>query len=97
MRVFGTPAQAKIAPEASNEDEIEPGALVEAEIIPEVFAQACGYENVYRAYSLDDLEKILSLDFLTQGPSLVHVKIAPGSLENLGRPNTSPAQVSLNF
>ncbi|NWK54349.1 phosphonopyruvate decarboxylase [Verrucomicrobiaceae bacterium N1E253] len=60
-------------------------------------ASACNYRNVYRADSLDQLSDCLDDSRRRHGPSLIHLKIKPGSPPNLGRPNIPPHQVKERF
>jgi phosphonopyruvate decarboxylase len=58
-------------------------------------ALACGYAY---AASCDDLEGFAKAwAAAADGPSLIHLRIAPGSMEKLGRPTVSPAEVALRF
>lgn len=60
-------------------------------------AIACGYA---RAVSIDDVSgftKAFEEALTVPGPQLIHARIAPGSLETLGRPTISPAQVALRL
>ncbi|MDE2464716.1 MAG: phosphonopyruvate decarboxylase [Alphaproteobacteria bacterium] len=60
-------------------------------------AQACGYA---RAASCDDLnafEELFLAYCALPGPSLIHVRILPGSLARLIRPTVTPAEVALRF
>jgi phosphonopyruvate decarboxylase len=59
-------------------------------------AQACGYAQ---AASCDDLAGFEAAWRATAGggPSLIHLRIAPGSMEKLGRPTISPAEVARRF
>jgi phosphonopyruvate decarboxylase len=55
----------------------------------------CGYAY---AASCDDLEGFeQAWRGSNGGPSLIHLRIAPGSMEKLGRPTVSPAEVALRF
>ena len=61
-------------------------------------AQACGYPRAYRcdneAGFTQALETAISDD---PRPVLIHAKIAPGSLAELGRPTISPRDVARRF
>ncbi len=60
-------------------------------------ALACGYRRAASCDSIAGLARAL-LEALTEpGPSLVHLRIAPGSLEKLGRPAISPPEVARRF
>ena len=60
-------------------------------------AQACGYAA---AVSVDDLagfELVLAEALATPGPTLIHARIAPGSMAVLGRPTIAPHEVARRF
>jgi phosphonopyruvate decarboxylase len=58
-------------------------------------ALACGYTY---AASCDDLDGFAQAwAAAADGPRLIHLRIAPGSMEKLGRPTVSPAEVALRF
>ncbi|HEU5321472.1 MAG TPA: thiamine pyrophosphate-dependent enzyme, partial [Methylomirabilota bacterium] len=60
-------------------------------------ASACSYR---RAASCDDLpgfERALRDSLAAPGPHLIHVAIAPGSIPDLARPKTPPAEVARRF
>src|SRR5262249_29720228 len=59
-------------------------------------ALACGYAY---AASCDDLRGLSEVwPAATQtGPSLIHLRVAPGSMDKLGRPTVSPADVARRF
>lgn len=60
-------------------------------------AAATNYRRVASAERLEDLSSVLP-GFLEQpGPSLLHLKIKPGSPENLGRPTVKPHEVKDRF
>jgi phosphonopyruvate decarboxylase len=58
-------------------------------------ALACGYAYAASCDDLDGLAKAWAA--AGHGPSLIHLRIAPGSMEKLGRPTVSPAEVALRF
>ena len=60
-------------------------------------ALACGYARGHRCDGLDGFRKALASASANGGPHLIHMRIAPGSLKNLGRPTTKPAEVALRF
>jgi phosphonopyruvate decarboxylase len=57
-------------------------------------AIACGYRYAASADSLDGLRQALDAAQAAGGPALVHLRIAPGSMDKLGRPTVSPAEVA---
>jgi len=60
-------------------------------------ALACGYRQAMRCDSLEGLDQALKLALASTGPSLLHVKIAPGSMAKLGRPTVKPYDVARRF
>jgi phosphonopyruvate decarboxylase len=61
-------------------------------------AIACGYRTAFRCDDLNGFECALkhALDS-GEGPVLLHLRITPGSIEKLGRPNVSPYDVARRF
>ncbi|HEY2661999.1 MAG TPA: phosphonopyruvate decarboxylase [Caulobacteraceae bacterium] len=59
-------------------------------------ALSCGYAY---AASCDDLAGFRQAwgQASSQGPALIHLRIAPGSMDKLGRPTVSPAEVAQRF
>jgi len=60
-------------------------------------AQACGYAAGWEADSLDGLKQAVTQALKTPGPHLIHMKIAPGSMKELGRPTVTPPEVARRF
>jgi phosphonopyruvate decarboxylase len=60
-------------------------------------AQACGYRSAAACDGLAGFEAALRAALGSPGPHLVHLRIAPGSLANLGRPTVKPAEVARRF
>ena len=60
-------------------------------------AIACGYRSGVFCDSQYEFEKALKTAQEGQGPTLIHAKIAPGSLDNLGRPTVKPKDVARRF
>ena len=60
-------------------------------------ALACGYASGASADSLAGFERALAATHTEPGPHLIHVRIAPGSLANLGRPTIKPPEVARRF
>jgi phosphonopyruvate decarboxylase len=60
-------------------------------------ALACGYAFAAACDSLDGFTDACAAARATGGPALVHVRIAPGSMDKLGRPTVSPADVARRF
>ena len=64
------------------------------------FAQvaiACGYRSGICCDSQNEFETALKTAQESKGPTLIHAKIAPGSLDNLGRPTVKPKDVARRF
>lgn len=60
-------------------------------------ALACGYAAAYACDSLAGFEEAVRAAFAAKGPSLVHMKIQPGSMKDLGRPTVAPRDVARRF
>ncbi len=57
-------------------------------------AAHCGYRSGYRCDGLEGFGDAVSKALKSRGPSLIHMRILPGSMENLGRPTITPEQVA---
>ena len=60
-------------------------------------ALACGYDYAASCRSLDGFERAYRAAQKRQGPSFIHMRIVPGSMEKLGRPTIKPADVARRF
>jgi len=60
-------------------------------------AVAAGYPTAARTDSLAGFENAFSIASNAAGPHLIHVRIAPGSMDNLGRPTVPPHEVARRF
>ncbi len=60
-------------------------------------ALACGYAGAALANDPDGFDEAFRAALANPGPHLIHVRIRPGSLDNLGRPTLSPRQVADRF
>ena len=60
-------------------------------------AADCGYPRSARCDGLEGFEKALAAAFEGKGPSLIHMLIQPGSMDNLGRPTVKPDAVARRF
>ncbi len=60
-------------------------------------AVASGYKRGIRVDDIAGIEKALANALASDGPILIHMKIAPGSLSKLGRPTVKPAEVARRF
>ena len=72
-------------------------ATVSASVDFAAVALACGYAYAATCASLDGLERAYRKAQAGEGPSLLHLKIAPGSMATLGRPTVTPAEVARRF
>jgi len=60
-------------------------------------AVACGYGHAWTCDDLTGFGAALTAAFEAGGPALVHLRIAPGSMKDLGRPTVKPAEVAERF
>ncbi len=60
-------------------------------------AAACGYANSYRCDGFGGFAEALKSAQSGPGPHLIHMRIAPGSMKDLGRPTVKPPEVALRF
>ena len=60
-------------------------------------AVACGYRFGVLCDSQSEFETALKTAHEGRGPTLIHAKITPGSLNNLGRPTVKPRDVARRF
>ncbi|MBM3950381.1 MAG: phosphonopyruvate decarboxylase [Rhodospirillales bacterium] len=60
-------------------------------------AQACGYARTHAADDLAGFVAALKDAIAEPGPHLIHLRIAPGLHEPLGRPTVAPPEVALRF
>jgi len=60
-------------------------------------AAACGYRKCYRVETKHDLIHAIRAVKENPGPSLIHVKVSPGSDSSLERPTLKPFQVKERF
>ncbi|MFJ5104711.1 phosphonopyruvate decarboxylase [Streptomyces sp. NPDC088554] len=60
-------------------------------------AVACGYRHVYDCRSTSEFVSAMRASLRETGPSLVHLKIRPGSLPKLARPDVHPQDVAHRF
>ena len=60
-------------------------------------ALSCGYASAETLVSSEALEAALRRAQETPGPHLIHVRVLPGALANLGRPALTPVQVKARF
>ena len=74
-------------------------ATVSASVDFAAVALACGYRFAASCQSIGGFEAAIEEVRQTDkfGPALIHVRISPGSLANLGRPTTGPEEVARRF
>jgi phosphonopyruvate decarboxylase len=60
-------------------------------------ALACGYREAASCDNLAGFDAALGEALAGEGPAFVHMRIAPGSLEKLGRPTIKPHEVARRF
>lgn len=60
-------------------------------------AAGCGYGKSYRCDGLGGFAQALKSAQSGRGPHLIHMRIAPGSMKDLGRPTVKPPEVALRF
>lgn len=72
-------------------------ATVSASVDFAAVALACGYRRVALTDCLAGFTDAFAAAAETTGPHLIHVRIEPGSIGNLGRPTISPPEVARRF
>jgi phosphonopyruvate decarboxylase len=60
-------------------------------------ALVCGYRYACRAETLAGFDAAWKRATAHPGPAMIHLKIAPGSMDKLGRPTVGPAEVAQRF
>jgi phosphonopyruvate decarboxylase len=60
-------------------------------------AAACGYANGFSCDDLGGFADVLQRALAGNGPHLIHMRIAPGSMAKLGRPAIPPPEVARRF
>lgn len=60
-------------------------------------ARACGYSEIFKATSFDELENFLQQAKSAEKLVFLEVECSIGSRKNLGRPTTTPAENKINF
>ncbi len=60
-------------------------------------ALACGYRTGTVIDNLDGFGEVIRNALASEGPHIIHARIAPGSLEKLGRPTVKPSEVARRF
>lgn len=72
-------------------------ATVSASVDFAALALACGYAQAMSCDSVGGFEAACTSAFAGAGPSLIHMRIAPGSMSPLGRPTITPSDVARRF
>ena len=72
-------------------------ATVSAGVDFAAIALACGYRYAASCDSLAGLQAAYAEAVVVDGPALIHLRIAPGSMATLGRPTVAPADVARRF
>ncbi|HEY4251795.1 MAG TPA: phosphonopyruvate decarboxylase [Roseomonas sp.] len=72
-------------------------ATVSASVDFAAIGLACGYRRAAACESLEGFEHALRRAFTLPGPTLIHLRIAPGSMAKLGRPTVKPPEVARRF
>ena len=72
-------------------------ATVSAAVDFAAVALACGYAYAASCDSLDGFGRALDACHDVRGPAMIHMKIAAGSMDKLGRPTVKPADVARRF
>ncbi|MDJ0950698.1 MAG: phosphonopyruvate decarboxylase [Alphaproteobacteria bacterium] len=60
-------------------------------------ALACGYARAASADSVAGFARVFEDALASAGPALLHIRIAPGSMADLGRPTVTPPEVARRF
>ena len=60
-------------------------------------ALAAGYQCAFACDDLTGFEECLKAALAGPGPVMVHLRMAPGSMEKLGRPTIAPHEVARRF
>ena len=58
---------------------------------------ACGYNNVYNASNIDELNEVLPKFLQDNGPVFLNIDVSIGSRKDLGRPTTTPIENKNDF
>src|SRR5712671_1453966 len=60
-------------------------------------ALACNYRHAISCDAVAEFDRALTEALKAGGPTLVHARIQPGSMDKLGRPTVTPEQVARRF
>jgi phosphonopyruvate decarboxylase len=58
----------------------------------EAIAKACGYTHAVSIQTAEEINKAIDEALVSQGPSLIEIKVSISSREDLGRPKTTPVE-----
>ena len=72
-------------------------ATVSASVDFAAVAVACGYRHAASCSDLTGFDAAFAEALAVEGPHLIHARIAPGSISNLGRPTVAPPAVADRF
>ncbi len=72
-------------------------ATVSASVDFAAVAVACGYRHAASCADLTGFDAAFAEALAVPGPHLIHVRIAPGSISDLGRPTVAPPAVADRF
>lgn len=56
-------------------------------------AEACGYLSAAGLKTLDDFKKIMKTILRTHGPHFVNIRVQPGTIDSLKRPDENPEEI----
>ena len=62
-----------------------------------LIAQACGYRTAWTCDEAGGFKEAFTAAKTSEGPHFIRMKIAPGSLDKLGRPTVKPPEVARRF
>ena len=71
--------------------------MVSASVEFAEIAGSLGYVTAAKSDSVSRLSKAYTAALASDGPHLVHMRIQPGSLKELGRPTVKPTEVARRF
>ncbi|MBK17854.1 MAG: phosphonopyruvate decarboxylase [Rhodospirillaceae bacterium] len=60
-------------------------------------ALACGYPSAFTSDDLNGFETAVKKSLEQEGPHLIHMKVARGTIDGLGRPKITPPEVAQRF
>lgn len=72
-------------------------ATVSASVDFAAVALACGYRSAAACSTLEGFDTAFRAIGADEGPALIHMRIAPGSMQRLGRPTVEPWTVARRF